>query len=469
MPQTSVINDLLNAITDNRLFGERRKPKRMSRKDLTGLIDALLSGLGEASSIERAAEFLRAYRDLDSAGRTFVFRTLAADYGPEPDRLSEAARDYVERPDARTATALREAAEPRRIEVFRRLNQVTGGTQALVAMRCELLERLANHPDLWTVDDDLRRMFEEWFNRGFLLLREIDWQTSAAILEKIIRYEAVHAIRGWDDLRLRIDVPDRRLFGFFHPRLGDEPLIFVEVALTADIPGAIGPILAHERRPIDPSQATTAVFYSISNCQEGLRGISFGAFLIKQVATDLAAELPNLKSFVTLSPVPGFARWLREEVARPTSAVDEPTRTLLSGFDVGWLEDPARAKAAEAALMPLAAHYLIEAKDERGRPVDPVARFHLGNGARLEQVNFAADRSERGLGTAHGVMVNYRYVLADVEKNHEAFANDGKVAAASAVARLARSVKVAPREASDAVPQLPPPAASSRETDDVSA
>jgi len=459
MRQTSVINDLLNTIADTRLFGERRKPRRTSRDDLVAMIDALLAGRGEASSTRRAEEFLRAYRDLDSAGRTFLFRTLANDYGPDGEALEAAAAHYVKSPGEATARRLRDAAEPRRVDLFRRLNLVQGGTQALVAMRLELFERLPNHPDLATVDDDLRRLFAEWFNRGFLVLREIDWHTSAAILEKIIRYEAVHAIKDWEDLRSRIDVPDRKLFGFFHPRLGDEPLIFVEVALTAAIPSAIGPILEKGREPIDPREATTAVFYSISNCQEGLRGISFGAFLIKQVAEDLARTFPNLKTFVTLSPMPGFRAWLSEEAARAESAVDEATRALLPRLDApGALADAALAKDAEAALMPLAAHYLTAARDGKGRLVDPVARFHLGNGARLEQIDFAADTSARGLSNAYGMMVNYRYVLAEVERNHEAFVNEGKVAAVPAVSRLARSVKVAAREGAGAPPALPAPA-----------
>ena len=456
MRQTSVINDLLARITDNRIFGERRRPRRTSRSDLAELIESLLTGRGESSSLERAAEFLRAYRDLDSAGRTFVFRTLAADYGPEPERLAAAAQAYLDHPDNATAKALQRAAEPRRVEIFRRLNQVQGGTQALVAMRCELIDRLPNHPDLAVVDDDLKRLFAAWFNRGFLMLQEISWQTSAAVLEKIIRYEAVHAISDWNDLRRRIDVPDRRLYGFFHPRLGDEPLIFVEVALTTEIPRAIAPILAKQRDPIDPRTATTAVFYSISNCQDGLRGISFGSFLIKQVATDLANELPNLKNFVTLSPVPGLARWLDQEAVRPRSPVDEQTRELIARLREDWIEDAAEAKAAEAALAPLTAYYLLEAKRD-GQPLDPVARFHLGNGARLEQINFGGDVSPRGISSAYGMMVNYRYLLSDVEKNHEEFVNEGKIAVAPPVARMARTVKVADRTPAAGPAQLPPP------------
>ncbi|MEO1102452.1 MAG: malonyl-CoA decarboxylase [Pseudomonadota bacterium] len=440
MRQTSVINDLLNAITDPAaLFGERRKPRRMGRDAVGEMIEAVLAGRGEASSSERASEFLRTYRDLDYAGRTFVFRKLAADYGPDADTLKGAAEAYVASPTQVAAKALQRAAEPRRVELFRRLNQVQGGTQALVAMRTELVERFDHHPDLWVVDDDLKRLFTAWFNRGFLILREIDWQTSAAILEKIIRYETVHAITGWDDLRRRIDVPDRRLFAFFHPRLGDEPLIFVEVALMDTIPGAIDPILAHERDTLAPAKANTAVFYSINNCQVGLRGISFGHFLIKQVAQDLAREMANLKSFITLSPMPGFAPWLRDALSRGDPVLSD-VRTLVEPLLEGraWLDDAAAVKAAEGVLMPLAAHYLTEARDGKGRLIDPVARFHLGNGARLEEINWSADNSPRGRASSLGIMVNYAYVLSDVEDNHEAFVNDGEVAVSQSVQRLAR-------------------------------
>jgi len=457
MGQSSVINDLLNAITDTSFIG-RRKPRRTSREALKEMIEALLAGRGQASSTERAAEFLRAYRDLDYAGRTFVFRTLALDHGPDPERLKAAAEAYLADPNLETAKALQKAAEPRRVEVFRRLNHVQGGTQALVAMRLELMERIPHHSELAIVDDDLKRLFNAWFNRGFLVLKEIDWQTSAAILEKIIRYEAVHEITDWTDLRSRIDVPDRRLFGFFHPRLGDEPLIFVEVALTSEMPTAIGPILDRDRTPIAPGEANTAAFYSISNCQDGLRGISFGSFLIKQVAADLARELPNLKTFVTLSPVPGFVSWLRAGAEAADSPFDADTRALIASLsdDPAWLDDAALAKSAEAALMPLAAYYLTQGRDGGGRALDPVARFHLGNGARLEQLNFDADRSPRGMSGAFGIMVNYRYVLADVEKNHEAFVGEGKVVAAPAVQKLARQAEVAERAERSDTPAEPP-------------
>ncbi|MFV0296666.1 MAG: malonyl-CoA decarboxylase domain-containing protein, partial [Hyphomicrobiaceae bacterium] len=288
---------------------------------------------------------------------------------------------------------------------------------------------------------DMAHLLSSWFNRGFLVLRRIDWQTPAAILEKIIKYEAVHEIQGWDDLRRRLDPADRRCFAFFHPSLIDEPLIFVEVALTREIPGNIQDVLtARVTGAGDNGTPTTAVFYSISNCQEGLRGISFGNFLIKQVVEELVREEPQLKTFVTLSPVPRFARWLdraRAEQNGPVTSADRVTLQMLS--DPGWIDDEEDAEALQAPLLALAAHYFLVARSPNGKPVDPVARFHLGNGARLERINWMGDVSEKGLREAHGLMVNYLYDLRHIEKNHEAYANEGEVAAARQVRSLLRS------------------------------
>jgi malonyl-CoA decarboxylase len=288
---------------------------------------------------------------------------------------------------------------------------------------------------LGALDADLRHLFSSWFNRGFLVLRRIGWSTPANILEKIIRYEAVHAIQNWDDLRSRLEPTDRRCYGFFHPQLVDEPLIFVEVALTEAIPDNVAGLLNLGRAPIEAAKATTAVFYSISNTQKGLAGVSFGNFLIKQVVEDLKAELPNVKTFVTLSPVPGFAAWLkREREAEASEILDAEARTTLALLDEpGWHINPDKAEAVRAVLIPAAAHYFLKAKDNAGRPVDPVARFHLGNGARLERLNFLGDVSQNGLRQAHGLMVNYLYDLGQIEKNHEALAEKGRIAAADAV------------------------------------
>ncbi|MGX1096673.1 malonyl-CoA decarboxylase [Amorphus sp. MBR-141] len=444
MNQASVLNDLLQIISDRgrALVDWRRQPRRTSGRALGELADLLLSVPGEASGVVRARDLLDGYKGLDYAGKTSFFRLLVERYGADREALAEAAGRFLEDPSEQNAKAVQRRAEPRRLELFRRLNFAPGGTADLVSMRVDLLARLKDHPDFWTLDDDFKTLFQSWFNRGFLILRRIDWQTSAAVLEKIIKYEAVHAIHGWDDLRSRIDLPDRRLYAFFHPRLGDDPLIFVEVALTTEIPAAIQPILEMDRQIIAPQGANTAVFYSISNCQKGLQGISFGNFLIKQVVEDLQRELRELKTFVTLSPVPDFAQWLdRERRLDESPLIPTEMRAALDRLDAeGWWRDEAACEELARVLPPLAAWYLTRARDARNRVLDPVARFHLGNGARLERVNFAADLSPKGLESAYGVMVNYLYRLSDIEKNHESFVNERTVAAASSVSKLARTL-----------------------------
>jgi malonyl-CoA decarboxylase len=334
-----------------------------------------------------------------------------------------------------------------RQELIRRLNHAHGGTLALVRMREDLAEALGEGAPLKAFDRDFRHLFTSWFNRGFLTLRRIDWTTPANVLEKIIRYEAVHAIDDWAELRRRLDPPDRRLYAFFHPALGDEPLIFVEVALTTSIPDAIQPLLARERAPIPASAATTAVFYSISNAQQGLGGVSFGHFLIKQVVEDLKREWPRLQTFVTLSPAPGFAAWLNRERADADSAlIDAEMRRALDLTDnPGWTGHARACEAVERALTPLAAHYFLKGRDKEGRALDPVARFHLGNGARLERLNPRADLSEKGVKQSLGLMVNYLYDLEHIEQNHEAFANRGEIAAAPAIKRLLAAPKPEPK------------------------
>jgi malonyl-CoA decarboxylase len=303
-------------------------------------------------------------------------------------------------------------------------------------MRGQLLDTLARRNDLAMVDADFASLFSTWFNRGFLVLRRIDWSTPAVILEKIIRYEAVHQIRDWADLRARVNSPDRRCYAFFHPALVDEPLIFVEVALTREIPGAIAPILEIKREPLDPERATTAVFYSISNCQRGLAGVSFGSFLIKQVVAEISREMPRLSTFVTLSPVPNFATWLTRERAEP--ALPEADRTALAGLDKPeWWTDQTVIEMRDAMLR-AAATYFMTARNKSGSPLDSVARFHLGNGARLERLNWPGDLSDSGRRQSFGLMVNYLYDLGDIEKNHEAYAENRTIVAAGAIRKLAR-------------------------------
>jgi malonyl-CoA decarboxylase len=308
-------------------------------------------------------------------------------------------------------------------------------------MREQLIDATDHRDDLAMIDADFLHLFSSWFNRGFLVLRKIDWSTPARILEKIIRYEAVHEIRDWNDLRARIDSPDRRCYAFFHPALVDEPLIFVEVALTRGIPAAIEPILKIKREAVEVERATTAVFYSISNCQRGLAGVSFGHFLIKQVVEEVSRELPRLSIFVTLSPSPNFAEWLnRERASEASVALNEDDRAALAALDrPDWWRDEDAVDTVHEPLMRAAAWYYLRARTPRGTPLDSVARFHLGNGARLERINLVADTSERALRQSHGLMVNYLYDLEHIEKNHEAYAQQRQVVAASAITKLVKT------------------------------
>jgi malonyl-CoA decarboxylase len=430
--------ELIEALTERgrTLLGRRDERAGIAQVDLVALGELLLSRRGEASGVAIAQALLASYAGASAADRLAFLEALATRFGPERKRLELAVAAFNAHPASEVVNALHAAAEPRRQELIRRLNLAPGGTAALVRMREELVAHLSARPDLQAVDRDFVHLFSSWFNRGFLVLKRIDWSTPASILEKIIRYEAVHAIQDWDDLRNRLAPADRRCYGFFHPQLADEPLIFVEVALTTEMPGAVAPLLDLARRPIAPEEATTAVFYSISNTQKGLGGVSFGNFLIKQVVEDLKRELPNLKTFVTLSPAPGFAAWLdRERQARGGMLEADIKAALQLLDDPDWREDRMKCETVRRALLPAAACYFLRAKTARGRPVDPVARFHLGNGARLERLDFLGDLSPKGLNQAHGLMVNYLYAPHEIERNHEAYAEKGEVVASSAVRR----------------------------------
>ena len=418
------------------LMGWRAPVGPVVAPDLVQLADHLLSRRGEASGVALARSLVRAYAVAAPAERRDFLILLAERYGPAPETVEAAVNNY-RAGQAGALDALHAAAEPRRQELFRRINLAPGGTEALLRMREDLLDALPAAPALRSVNEDFAHLFNSWFNRGFLSLRQIDWNTSASILEKIIRYEAVHQIRNWDDLRNRLQPTDRRCFAFFHPQLVDEPLIFVEVALTRDTPSAVAPLLALDRQPIPAEEATTAVFYSISNTQRGLAGVSFGNFLIKQVVELLHEALPAIRTFVTLSPVPGFARWLAaEREAGEAGMLPATLRASLDGLSqADWHRDPDRAAPLASALTSAATLYCLRARDARGRTPDPVARFHLGNGARLERINPMGDLSANGLSQAHGLMVNYLYAPGEIERNHEAFAETGTVTASEALRR----------------------------------
>jgi malonyl-CoA decarboxylase len=406
--------------------------------DLAQLSRELLSRRGELSGVAISQQIVETYNRLTVSERSGFFHLLATEFGPDVEEVRAAAISFLEDGDAASLSRLARLTEAPRREFFRRLNLAPGGTATMVAMRADLLPLVADDPDLRVVDDDLAHLFHSWFNRGFLVLRRIDWSTPASILEKIIQYEAVHEIHDWDDLKRRLDPVDRRCFAFFHPALAEEPLIFVEVALTEGGAPSVQALLS-EARSANADRPTTAVFYSISNCQAGLTGISFGNFLIKQVVNDLAKEQPQLKDFVTLSPLPSFMSWLGRLVESDNESLAPETRKVLTRLaDPQWAEDAATRDELAGALMPLAARYLVQEKRPNGQPIDSVARFHLGNGARIERINWLADTSPRGLSQSAGIMVNYLYQPKDIERHHEDYAERGVVAAAPAVRKLLR-------------------------------
>jgi len=435
-PGSTVFRKLMGIVSTHRdrvFDGFSTRPEEADA--LSRLAADLLSSRGEASGRALSIRLLDAYAEAPDEGRTRFFAYLLDAFGFDEEKISAATRSYLKSPGNETLDRLIELLEPRRQELLRRLNVAPGGTERLLRMREDLLRLSRKNKALKRVDADFRHVFSSWFNQGFLELRRIDWDTPAAILEKIIRYEAVHSINDWNDLRRRTDPGDRRLYAFFHPAVPDEPLIFVEVALTHEIPEAVGPILASDRAVIDPEKARTAVFYSISNCQDGLRGVSFGSFLIKRVAETLKKEFPALETFVTLSPIPGFKSWLQKIENSQLSTLVEchMDAVKIASSKSDRVVSDKLLETAMKDLMPLMAYYLVEAKADNGLPVDPVARFHLGNGARLRKLNWMADSSEKAIQSACGMMVNYHYDLSNVEKNHEAFQSQGTISVAPQV------------------------------------
>jgi malonyl-CoA decarboxylase len=419
-----------------RLFGNGADAVDRRVQDLLSLCQALLAESGEYASLAIARDTLAAYHALDEKARAAFFDVLASRYSPAPDAVARAAALYQSNPSPEKLIELQAIVEPERQELFRRLNMAPGGTAALVEMRKTLLKGLREHPAWKGIDFDLMHLLRSWFNRGFLRLERIDWRTPALVLEKLIDYEAVHAIRGWWDLRRRLE-GDRRCFAFFHPQLPDEPIIFIEVALTRGMSAQVQPLLDKGAPLESPLNADCAMFYSITNCQEGLRGISFGNLLIKQVAEELKREFPHLRRFATLSPIPGFRRWL--EAVR----LSAENRALLARLeDAAWHlgEVP---ETLQKLLSRLCAHYLLNAK-QGPEPLDAVARFHLGNGAALERLNWMGDSSEQGMSRAAGLMVNYVYWLAELERNHERYFREHFITASPLIERLAREAPVLP-------------------------
>ena len=414
----SFFADILSSLFDRKLGLANRIED--DNKPINDLCQALLSSRGDVSGMSLAQLILDRYADLPDADKLAWFSLLANDMDVPAQVAIAAIKAYQDAPTARKYEAMTAAVEPARLQLIRRLNQTHDATAKLVAMREDLIRFLPEHPDLSKLNVDFKHLFASWFNRGFLVLRPINWSSPAHILEKIITYESVHEIENWDDLRRRLQPEDRRCFAFFHPAMPDEPLIFVEVALTKGTPNSIQSVLLENRDAMAAEKADTAAFYSISNCQAGLAGISFGNSLIKTVVQHLLRELPQIRNFVTLSPIPGLVKWLCES----------------DNFD---------ADATAETHIQLAAHYLLNAKDHNGQPRDPVARFHLNNGALVGAVHANADKSKNGMAQSCGVMVNYHYDLSRISENHEAFANQQTVIAEKSVKGLAAEIGITDR------------------------
>lgn len=394
-------------------------------ESIESLCRMMMNSDGEYSSLLLAERILNAYEKLDEAERLDFFNLLRTEYDVDADDIKAAARAYAQDSDAENLLRVTAAAEPGRQELLRRINLVSGGTRRLVKMREHLLAAMRENPELKKIDTDFHHLFNAWFNRGFLLMEPLDWTTPAHILEKIIAYEAVHEIESWSELRSRLEPADRYCYGFFHPSMEDEPLVFVEVALTDQIPRGIGEILHRDPGTEAPENPSCAIFYSISNCHRGLAGVSFGNFLIKQVATSLNLRFPQLKTFSTISPVSGFRRWLELQAEER----DDVT-TLLAGFDAEADENQRHD------LEKFATVYLLEQKNDRNEPLDPVARFHLKNGAVLERINILGNPSDKGMERSLGTMVNYVYDLSRVEDHHEEYVRNHRIIASAQVKKL---------------------------------
>jgi malonyl-CoA decarboxylase len=391
-----------------------------SIRRLVSLCRTLLSERGALAGAALASEVLETYQALGQPGRRAFMDVLNRDFSPNPEEVGSAADAYRRDPSSDNLLHLQRVVEPPRQELFRRLNLAPEGTRALVQMRSQVLREIDGGAGLESLAADLGHLLTSWFNRGFLSLERIDWRSSAELLQKLIDYEAVHQIQGWHDLRRRLEA-DRRCYAFFHSALAEEPLIFIEVALTRGMSDRVQPLLDPDSAVSDPQAADSAIFYSITNCQAGLRGVPFGSLLIKQVVEDLKKSLPRIRTFATLSPIPGFRKWLAGS---------------------GWDLDPCKLDAENRRrLVPLCARYLLHEK--RGEePLDPVARFHLKNGARLDRINWLADTSEAGIRQSAGLMANYVYDVPNLERNHELYVRTGQVVCSRRVQIMAKQASL---------------------------
>ena len=398
----------------NNLFGG--EDFGVLHKDINKALESVMTSSGEVSSLVYAEHLLTLIEQLNNNDLVSFLKKLSEDYDIDPLALSKVSKEYSANKTQANLEKISKTSEPQWVELFRRLNTTPNGTVRLVRLRENIRSLVKNNPDIAFFNSSLLNLFKSWFNPSFLVLEKIDWSTPANILEKIIEYEAVHEINSWGDLRARLAPEDRRCFAFFHPLIPDEPLIFVEVALCNKMPESINEVINIDREITEYKDINTAVFYSISNCQDGLAGISFGNFLIKKVAHKLKQELDNLNKFVTLSPAPGFVRWLEKKS----------------------LQD----KIDDDSLLTQAILYLTESEREDNSPNDPVAKFHLGNGAILEKINLNADLSAKGMSQSKGVMVNYLYNLELLERNHELFFKTKNVQVSDGLKSLKKKLQI---------------------------
>ncbi|MEM9604654.1 MAG: malonyl-CoA decarboxylase [Pseudomonadota bacterium] len=440
--------------------GDSTEPLKISpylheeeQQHLLALMHDCLTGRGgEVSARHRAVKLGETYLLLNAEGRQKMLQLLATRFPLDREAINDAVVGLFDSDtpgrELQAAQTLRNCLRPAHLRLLTQFNALPQGVKFLVDMRADLITCACDDPALQALDDDLKRQLKSWFDVGFLELRQITWDASASTLEKLIHYEAVHRVSGWDDLKNRL-AEDRRCFAFFHPQMPDEPLIFVWVALLERIADNVQAILDPERPTVDPETANTAIFYSISSTQAGLAGVNLGDFLIKRVVEHLKPELPALNTFSTLSPIPGFRRWAQSylrsaeaqaelDAAPPEMALfhaEKPVAEWLTDGD--WLADAAAREAAEAVMVPLCARYLCEQKRKNGASaLDPVAHFHLSNGARVHQINRYADRSERGIAQSYGLMVNYLYQLDAIEDSHEDYVENGIISMSDAVKDL---------------------------------
>ena len=423
----SLLEGIFSKLFENKYISPSNIFFDFKKKETTNeLVKKIVESRGEASALLYSEKLMKNIEKLNDKKLLEFFIMLAREFDINKDDLSKSVNNYSLDSSVENYQIMTSRFHSMRIELFKKLNAIDKGTIRLVNVREKLLFFLKEEAELKKVDIDLTNLFKNWFNRGFLVTHPISWNTSAKLLEKIVQYEAVHEISSWLDLRNRLEPEDRRCYSFFHPTMEEEPLIFVEVALTSKIPSKIDEILDINRKIINPKDSTTAVFYSISNCQKGLKGISFGNFLLKQVVIDLKKELPNLDNFITLSPVPGFSKWL-----------DKTNPTLL-----GKIIDESSLITCEKEVLENAIKYFFYAKQNDGLPIDPVQKFHLSNGASLDKIHSLGDLSKRGISNSAGLMVNYKYEMKTLEKNHEKYFSEGIIAASKRLTSHSKAITV---------------------------